>query len=347
MPPKVAQKGVPAGTDETKTTKEDYERELRELEAKASQQTTFRYVMMQIAQLFQAVQILAIAAVYSNVSQLNLSPVYGAIPSGLWHSRLVITGCVVGWSSNLWLEAVLPRKPIYYLAPVALSIPMVQHFLFKLSSYLGPVFGPIITELFTFVPFLVLSASSAAHLLDNLDLSFLPEYVANSVPGVGAFCAFRAIEQLSKPILRNNMGSNFLTTRIGLQLVASGICARLAPSLMILGGSPGLFHTLFLNPHTSTPFAQFDLNLKLAKATDFKILARQDSVTGYLSVLENRKEQYRVLRCDHSLLGGVWLPRGEITINEPIYGVFAMLEAVRLIEVPGSTSRSDENALVM
>lgn len=59
------------------------------------------------------------------------------------------------------------------------------------------------------------------------------------------------------------------------------------------------------------------------------------------------------MRCDHSLLGGeFWVDdqrREEgITVPEPIYAVFAMLEAVRLIEGSGQARPDDDkNALVM
>ncbi len=67
---------------------------------------------------------------------------------------------------------------------------------------------------------------------------------------------------------------------------------------------------------------------------------RQESLTGYISVVESVDQGFRVMRCDHSLLGGEWVKfigTGQFKGNqvaEPIYGVFAMLEAVRLVEVP-------------
>jgi hypothetical protein len=346
MPPK-AQRGVPPGVDGSALTKEKYEKELQSLAAKAKEQTTFKSLGRSVAVIMQVVQILVCAAVYSNVSQLTLSPVYGSIPSSIWHSRLVVTACLAGWSASVWLERKLPKKPIYFLAPIALYIPMVHMYLFKLSGYLGPTVGPAFTELLTFVPLLVVSGSAVALLLDDLDLSGFPKSVAEAAPGIGSFVLFRAAEQFSWPFIRNNLGSNILTSRLGLQLALSGIFARLGPSTLLLWGLPALFHTAFLNPHVQSPFALFDLNLKLERSVGFKVLARHDSLTGYISVIENTREQYRVLRCDHSLLGGVWLPRDEVTISEPIYGVFAMLEAVRLVQRANLVDSGSENALVM
>ena len=346
MPPK-AQRGVPAGTDEKSLTAENFEKELKALAAKAKEETTFKSVMRSVAIVFQAAQILVCAAIYSNISQLNLSPVYGSIPASLWHSRLVITACLLGWSGNVWLQRNLPRKPLHYLAPMAFTIPMIQHYLFMLSSYLGPTFGPVITELLTFVPLLVVSGSAVALMLEDLDLSGLPKSVAEAAPGIGTFLFFRVVEQFSWPYIRNNIGANILQTRIGSQVVLGAIFARLAPSTLLLFSLPGLFHTAFLNPHVHSSFALFDLNLKLDRSVGFKVLARQDSVTGYISVVENTKEGFRVLRCDHSLLGGIWLPKDGDAVAESIYGVFSMLEAVRLIEVKRTASLEPESALVM
>lgn len=85
----------------------------------------------------------------------------------------------------------------------------------------------------------------------------------------------------------------------------------------------------------------------------WKILDRRDSLTGYVSVVESLKDGFRVLRCDHSLLGGEWVKFEDTgrfkgnQVAEPIYGVFAMLEAVRLVEVPHPVPDNEAKALVM
>lgn len=346
MPPK-AQKGVTDGVDESSLTAENFEKELQALAAKAKEQTTFKLVMRTLAVVMQAAHIVACAGVYSILSQLALSPVYGSIPSSIWHARVVVTSVCIGWAGTALVRRKLPRRPMLFLAPIALSIPMVQHFLFLLSSYLGPIYGPPLTELLTLVPLLLVSASAADEILEDLDLSALPKSVAEALPGMGSFFFFQSVERFAKPIILKNIGANFLQSRVGLQLVLGGIYARFAPSTLLLGAIPGLFHTAFLNPHIQAPWSTFDLNLKMERSVGFKLLARQDSVTGYLSVLENTRDNYRVLRCDHSLLGGIWLPRDDVTVNEPIYGVFAMLEAVRLIQVDHPVGAGAENALVM
>jgi hypothetical protein len=67
-----------------------------------------------------------------------------------------------------------------------------------------------------------------------------------------------------------------------------------------------------------------------------------------MSILESRDQGFRVMRCDHSLLGGEWLAKSDRNLlAEPIYGVFVMLEAVRLVEVKKSVPDSEAKALVM
>jgi hypothetical protein len=79
----------------------------------------------------------------------------------------------------------------------------------------------------------------------------------------------------------------------------------------------------------------------------WSLIDRQESLTGYISIIESAEKGFRVMRCDHSLLGGEWLASTRHRLAEPIYGVFVMLEAVRLIEVPVKVADKEANALVM
>ncbi|KAL7007643.1 hypothetical protein EMMF5_002719 [Cystobasidiomycetes sp. EMM_F5] len=71
-------------------------------------------------------------------------------------------------------------------------------------------------------------------------------------------------------------------------------------------------------------------------STDTRILARRFSLTGAISVAEHLEQGrwLRVLRCDHSILGGVWLDPGlsDLTLADSIYATFHVQEAVRLIK---------------
>lgn len=74
---------------------------------------------------------------------------------------------------------------------------------------------------------------------------------------------------------------------------------------------------------------------------DYRILARRESITGFISVgeylLPEHRRWIRFLRADHSLLGGIWYDgpdSGPITDAESIYTAFHLQEAVRLVEPP-------------
>jgi spermidine synthase len=83
---------------------------------------------------------------------------------------------------------------------------------------------------------------------------------------------------------------------------------------------------------------------------NWTLLDRAWSTTGYISVLENHSAGYRVLRCDHSLLGGEWLlthhrrEKENWIVAEPTYAVFEMLEAVRLVTSPDIPALADKDA---
>ena len=74
---------------------------------------------------------------------------------------------------------------------------------------------------------------------------------------------------------------------------------------------------------------------------DYRILARRESITGFISVgeylLPEHRRWIRFLRADHSLLGGVWYDgpeSGPLQEAESIYTAFHLQEAVRLVEPP-------------
>ncbi|KAJ4293880.1 hypothetical protein N0V88_005394 [Collariella sp. IMI 366227] len=136
------------------------------------------------------------------------------------------------------------------------------------------------------------------------------------------------------------------------KVVLAGAYALLAPSRLLVWTLPALMHTAVLNTHVATPMGLARLNSGLEEV-GYVVLERAESVTGYISVIDSTKEGYRVMRCDHSLLGGEWvkfLGQGPFKGNqvaEPIYGVFAMLEAVRLVIMPKPVPDNEAKALVI
>ena len=325
---------------------ERFTQELQDLAAKAKSNT---FTTRLIAQVFVFTQIaiqLALLAVSCNVSQLNLTPVYGSIPASIHHAYLVSAACFLGWAGNQFLRDNLPLKTKTLLPIVAVCIPGFQHLLASYSQRMGPRVGPVATELATLFPLSVMTAASVADLWDEADLSFLPRFAADSAPGLLSWVVLKFLEGMTESYLQGMMGRTVLFTRLGLEIALDAAYAAVAPSKYLVYTAFPLFHTMLLNSHVPSSYAES--NLAAALMSDgWLLIERRESVTGYISVLQNLQQGFRVLRCDHSLLGGEWIDHRGGPVSEPIYGVFAMLEAVRLAETLAPVADEDAKALVM
>ncbi|KAK5662018.1 hypothetical protein OQA88_10130 [Cercophora sp. LCS_1] len=345
-------KPIPPIDPSSSFTPESFERELKALASKAQAQTTSAYLRSQASAYLSALALLTLAALSSNASQQDLSPVYGAIPSARWHTQLVAAACFAGWSSNLFLGRALPFKPVLLLPVAALYIPAAQFLLTRFAGALTAYWGPLVTEAVTLFPLVALTAACVATYLDGADLSFLPSFVADAAPGIGSYGFFKGVETWSWGLLGRYAGRTVLNTRVGLELVLGASYALLAPSKFLVLTLPALLHTAVLDTRLPTAWAGERLNQTLG-TEGWVILDRRESLTGYVSVVESERDGFRLMRCDHSLLGGEWVKfigKGQFKGNqvaEPVYGVFAMLEAVRLVEMPKKIVDKDAKALVV
>ncbi|POR34404.1 Polyamine aminopropyltransferase [Tolypocladium paradoxum] len=327
-------------------TPERFERELKDLATKAKKDTWSSRAAGQLSVYAKAGFLLALLGVYSNVSQLALSPVYGSIPASTWHSKLLMTGCFLGWAGNAALRDFLPATAAQTIPLVALYAPAVQFLLCKYSGQLGARWGPVATEGLTLFPLAVLTAAAVADYLEGARLTMLPGFVAAAAPGLGSWGLFRFAEQHAARHLQANMGSAIIYTRLCLELVLGALYAVFARSRFLVYALPPLLHTLVINPHVASPAATSAL-VSSMMSDGWLLIERRESVTGYISVVQSMQDGYRVMRCDHSLLGGEWIQaRGQV-VSEPIYGVFAMLEAVRLAERETPVTDEDAHALVV
>ena len=262
---------------------------------------------------------------------------------------------LAGWVTKSSLQKYFPRSVANLLPVLAFSIPAIHFFLFKYSGDLGPIYGPLITELVTYFPLAALSIYGAADALDALDLRRYGERMQNSAPAIASYFMFTAIEKVSTKYIHRNMGSSLGFTRTGLQLVVATFYALLLPSKALILAVVPLLQFAFFNVHVPLGRNTDALNSTL-QLDGFSLIARQESLTGYISVLDNAKSGYRVMRCDHSLLGGEFIPPPNYhwIVKDPIYSVFTTLEAVRLVEAHFSstpaaarTTNNQNNALVM
>lgn len=346
MAPKKASKTSKATGAPEGFTPERFERELKDLAAKAKEDTWTRRAAKQTSIYLKTALILGLLGVASSVSQLNLSPVYGSIPSAVTHAPVIMAGCFVGWAFNLFLRDVLPLPASQLIPIISLNVPAIQYLAGGFSDRLGCWWGPLVTETLTLFPLAVFSAACVADQLEDADLSKLPSFVAEAAPGLCSWSFFRLAERIANENLQALIGSAFWFTRVGLELVLASIYAVFSPSKYLVLAIPALLHTAVLNTHVMTPMATASLNSTLA-AQNWTLLERKESLTGYISILENLGQGFRVMRCDHSLLGGEWVRIQGQKVSEPIYGVFVMLEAVRLIQRETPLADADAKALVV
>lgn len=323
-------------------TQENFEKELEALAQEAQEQTLWRQLKDSAGPFIRMVAILVTAGGFSAASQLNLSPVYGEIPASIWHDHLLNLACFFGWAGRRHLKIISPWRPIEVLPVIALFIPFIQNFLFGFSENLGISYGPAVTEALTIAPLLALSAATLALSLEG---SIIDRLAAG--PGAATWVLLRFANTNVSHYLVKNVSQSVVQSRIGYEVLLAAVHVALAPSKLLLYALPAVLHTAFLNPHVQTSWATQSLTSTLA-THGYELLARQESLTGYISVLQSTEGNFRLMRCDHSILGGEWvMPRGDSLVPEPIYAIFTMLEAVRLVEVSHPVADNEARALVM
>ncbi|ORY18239.1 S-adenosyl-L-methionine-dependent methyltransferase [Clohesyomyces aquaticus] len=299
----------------------------------------------------RATALLILAGIASPVSQLSLSPVYGSIPASLHHQRSVTFTALGALIGRTMVKKYLPSNLAGYIAVIAYWIPVIQYFLFQFSGQLGIDYGPLVIESATYLPFLLLSVYAASELLETLDLSQfnLSPTITDMVPPLASYITISSVSKFTAAILPDYVGTHLSFTRVGLQMLIGSLSALLTPSRVILFAAPALLHTMLANPHYASDAGFQKTNATLFSTQNFTLLARQESITGYVSVLESHNDvAFRLLRCDHSLLGGEWLVTPTSAANgqtkrETIFSVFVLLEAVRLVKpvTPDAVSLPD------
>ncbi|EEQ28811.1 spermine/spermidine synthase family protein [Microsporum canis CBS 113480] len=275
---------------------------------------------------------IGLAGAYSYVSQLTLAPVYGSAPAGKYHTATTLIAAAAGSLCHSWVQKY--TRPMVSLPILSFYIPTIQFFMFKLSSTLGPVLGPIFTEALTFAPLVAMSIVIPGLLIQKLNLS--PRLKQGMEQGniLAAYALFNASKAKFEQVMPYYLGTSLAMTSMGLQFIIATLQAIFLPSKWIILAIPSLLFTATFNHHAPLPYNTDLLNASL-KAENFTLLHRQESLTGYLSVLENTDAKFRVMRCGHSLLGGEWLPHfmtKDAKVSDPVFTVFTALEAVRLVK---------------
>lgn len=290
-----------------------------------------------------------------------MTPVYGSIPAARWRRLLAECVCFAGVGVTVGLFPRFAESARTYLRLIPLmafgSAGLLHASLYSASSLLGPTRGPIITKAAVQIPLLLSSSISLTTLL-KVGHSSLPWAVMIAIPWL--FNPGLSLDLLGRCV--GQIGSNAFLTRSGLlsslALLFTVACSP-AQSLRSLFrrvclAALVIYYLLVYSQHGPTGMS-LDTANRYLHHSQYIILEREESITGYISVLEDKRQDIRFLRCDHSLLGGEWLVN-EVSIQhgmlhpETIFSVFVMLEAVRLmVPVSGTTPwiSNPESALIM
>ncbi|EME84472.1 uncharacterized protein MYCFIDRAFT_152699 [Pseudocercospora fijiensis CIRAD86] len=291
-----------------------------------------------------------LAAAASTVSQLTLAPVYGSIPSAVNHRTAILVSFAFGAGLQGYTISKDFGSVLRWLAVWSCYVPVLQTLLLPFSGRLGPVWGPALNGILSCHTVLVPCAYAVAAALDG---AYAEYYGGNArFDGWRRWLVFIVVGLMF--IENEKRTSGQLTWIFSLQPRASPVRLQLfgAASFALISfvssdklpsfrdvsllflATPAILHAVFLNPQVGLYAHPND-----ALAThNWTLMDRAWSNTGYISVLESQENKYRILRCDHSLLGGEWLLTPERAskegwrVNEPIYSAFEMLEAVRLMQ---------------
>ena len=275
------------------------------------------------------------------LTTLCISPVYGSSNAYGSHVLTLDIGILL-WA--LTMLSLFPSIRTFTLAQLisvvsilGCSIPSITSYLYQYSGTLGPHWGPLVSMLFTTAPLSCLSSFYIAFFMSQQtaseDASSLPInnfVIFNAV----AYVTILASQTITHELLQWTADiASLHIGRYGLQIILTGFFATMNRSKVLFITLP-LVCFAMLNMHILVPSNISRLNANLG-GTSYAIVDRQESITGYISVLDNLEQGFRVLRCDHSLLGGEWTryPPGYMPkLKEPIYAIFVMLEAVRLVQ---------------
>lgn len=318
-----------------------------------------------------------LAAVSAQSIQLALSPIYGSIPS----TRARAGAIPLPWSSTvhlalpeLWVMPLVILIRTYSskrtqasiqraLPAFGMCLPVILSESFRFSVTLGPMWGPVLTIFCTTSPLIVLSSLAFINDIEGIrgggssKQGFCRSDIALVI---GCYMVMSKMHDVVGGHM-GTMSANLATVnpvfgRFGLLTILSlcyALLERSRKTLVVVGGLV-LLHLVLFNLHLPSTHNNSRLNATL-QSGGYSLVARQESLTGYISVLDNINDHFRVMRCDHSLLGGEWTnkPAGHPAIlNEPIYSIFVMLEAVRLVETErfrerGSLGNDIDSALII
>ncbi|KAM0718575.1 hypothetical protein Q7P37_005645 [Cladosporium fusiforme] len=300
-----------------------------------------------------ATLLIVLAAITSRISQLSLAPVYGSIPSSVNHQAAIVASALIGWTTQ-WYWRPTTGNRLQYLPLWAVCAPVLTCLSFQFSDSLGLVWGPVVGGFLSSHSIVIPTIYAAAMHYDGPNVAQTSSgplaHLFSGVPSLGLFLFidWTASEIVNKFITTWSLLNPFNGHLIIALYLALLLTERRTLIIAIISIATILG---LVSPYGSGPLSTSILENSL-NSQNWTLLDRQWSNTGYLSVLENVNANYRVMRCDHSLLGGEWQLTPERRskgwkISESIYAAFHMLEAVRLMEIEPKIDDSEAQALVI
>ena len=288
--------------------------------------------------------VLVLTALSRQLNPLCLAPVYGSFNVESPYSRALDIGALmILFGAFPFIEETVSKKwLIQAVSILGCATPTVTSYLYGYSDSMGPHWGPWISSL---LPNLYLTSAALCYGVSSVrQHQKYAEFMGSVMVSTGvmfgtAYAVLVFLEQIAHVILYSAIGNSGLSSigRYGIQLGLSCGFALLGRSRSSLFLLPMLLLAAY-NAHIPFPSNIARLNANL-EVEGYQLIDRRESLTGYVSVLDNVKDGFRALRCDHSLLGGEWtkysggyVPK----LKEPIYAIFVMLEAVRLVQTETS-----------
>ncbi|KAK4502894.1 hypothetical protein PRZ48_006320 [Zasmidium cellare] len=299
----------------------------------------------------QSLIYLCLAAAASPIFRLTLTPAFGALPTtnNSQDNFMVAISFALGIFSSKGngmfgdLISLLPLATAWMPAILSKLLPWT-------ASAMGPEDGPRVISMVTVHFVVCLTATAIPEVMARGGIKTSMEKWAAPKMMFLAILTFMYLsveKSMSDGFTKLLANFGFLTP-VHLWLLLAVAYSIAFPSRIVLLAIPAVLHTQFSNPHFT--HSAVDASLR---PHNWTMLERQWSNTGYISVLDSFDNQYRVMRCDHSLLGGEWLLTSDRQqtegwqVSEPIYAVFQMLEAVRLMELEPQIPDAEAHALVI
>ncbi|CAE6417924.1 unnamed protein product [Rhizoctonia solani] len=311
--------------------------------------------------------LLAIGLTLASISfQEILHPLYGSIATSFHYRKLALVSVMA--SLLLGLTGIDEKGAFVGIASFLAGSPMAALWIGSWTARFGsPVWGPIVTQLFIAAPVWCLSA----FLLSNW-MTSLASQVSNSPavsPPVVAFQLWTLVGAL-EPVVFAQIHTRIRPTSILIHLSSAAAiscavsCISYINNYTTIAPSAGTPRPPRTTWRSYLPLAIPLLLAQVSKRTsphliptepwtspsgNVRVLARTDSATGVVVVAENLVDKFRYLRCDHSLLGGMWIAGSRSPLNsdglgDSIYTAFVLQEAIRLVERPTS---NQERSLVI